>query len=275
MATYAIGDIQGCYHSFRHLLEHINFNAAHDRLWLVGDLINRGSGSLETLRWVYEHQAVVTSVLGNHDLHALAVAEGFVESHRNDTLQPILTAPDRDALVQWLRHQPLIHAEDGHLMVHAGLLPQWSSAEAVALAAEVEAALRGSNYREFLAGMYGNQPSQWHADLHGMDRLRLVTNAMTRLRVCTASGEMDFKFKGKLTDIPAGLMPWFEVPGRRSADTTIICGHWSAMGLQQRPRLYALDSGCLWGGQLSALRLQDRKIFQVDCSPQDTPRQVQ
>lgn len=275
MATYAIGDIQGCYHSFRHLLEHINFNAAHDRLWLVGDLINRGPGSLETLRWVYQHRALVTSVLGNHDLHALAVAEGFAELHKHDTLQAILSAPDRDVLLQWLRQQPLMHAADGYLMVHAGLLPQWSGDEALALAAEVEAALNGSNYRDFLAGMYGNRPNQWHADVHGMDRLRLITNAMTRLRVCTANGEMDFKFKGKLAELPVGLMPWFDVPGRRSADSTIIFGHWSAMGLQQRPHLYALDSGCLWGGQLSALRLQDSKIFQVDCSPRDRPRQIQ
>ncbi|HEX5539376.1 MAG TPA: symmetrical bis(5'-nucleosyl)-tetraphosphatase, partial [Methylophilaceae bacterium] len=161
MATYAIGDIQGCYHSFRHLLAHINFDAAHDRLWLVGDLINRGSGSLETLRWMHAHQAVVTSVLGNHDLHALAVAEGFSELHKHDTLQRILVAPDRDVLLQWLRHRPMIHAADGYLMVHAGLLPQWSGEQALALGAEVEAVLRGSGYREFLAHMYGNQPDRW------------------------------------------------------------------------------------------------------------------
>lgn len=275
MATYAIGDIQGCYHSFRHLLEHINFDVAHDRLWLVGDLINRGSGSLETLRWIYQHRALVTSVLGNHDLHALAVAEGFAELHKHDTLQAILDAPDRDVLLQWLRQQPLVHAGDGYLMVHAGLLPQWSADEALALAGEVAAALRGGSYRDFLAAMYGNQPNQWQGDLRGMDRLRVITNAMTRLRACTASGEMDFKFKGTLTELPAGLLPWFDVPGRRSAGTTIIFGHWSAMGLQQRPHLYALDSGCLWGGQLSALRLQDGKIFQVDCSPEDRPCQIQ
>lgn len=274
MTTYAVGDIQGCYHSFQRLLEHINFDAAHDRLWLVGDIINRGSGSLETLRWVYRHQSLVTMVLGNHDLHALAVAEGFVEPHKNDTLQAILAAPDRDELLQWLRCQPMIHAADGYLMVHAGLLPQWDAEDALVLGAEVEAALRGSGYRDFLADMYGNQPNRWDADLRGMDRLRMITNAMTRLRVCTLDGAMDFKFKGKLDEVPAGLMPWFEVPGRRSADSTIVFGHWSAMGLQQRPHLFALDSGCLWGGKLSALRLQDRQIFQVDCSPLDMPRQI-
>ena len=275
MATYAIGDIQGCYHSFQQLLERIDFNFSRDRLWLVGDIINRGSGSLQTLRWMYQHQAVVTMVLGNHDLHALAVAEGFVSPHRHDTLQPILTAPDRVELLHWLRHQPMIHAADGYLMVHAGLLPQWDVEQALALGAEVESALRDEGYRDFLANMYGNQPAYWDEDLRGMDRLRLITNAMTRLRACTIDGHMDFRFKGELGDMPAGLMPWFELPDRRSRDTDILFGHWSAMGLQRRPHLFALDSGCLWGGQLTAMRLQDRQIFQVDCDPKDAPRAIQ
>ena len=275
MATYAIGDIQGCYHSFQQLLERIDFNFSRDRLWLVGDIINRGSGSLQTLRWIYQHQAAVTMVLGNHDLHALAVAEGFVSPHRHDTLQSILAAPDRMELLHWLRHQPMIHAADGYLMVHAGLLPQWDVEQALALGAEVESALRDEGYRDFLANMYGNQPAYWDEDLRGMDRLRLITNAMTRLRACTVDGHMDFRFKGELADMPAGLMPWFEMPDRRSRDDDILFGHWSAMGLQRRPHLFALDSGCLWGGQLTAMRLQDQQIFQVDCDPKDAPRLIQ
>jgi bis(5'-nucleosyl)-tetraphosphatase (symmetrical) len=275
MATYAIGDIQGCYHALQHLLQRISFDPSSDRLWLVGDLINRGSGSLETLRWTYAHRDAIITVLGNHDLHALAVAAGLADEHRSDTLQPLLAAPDRDELLDWLRQQPLIHAADGYLMVHAGLLPQWTAQEALALGAEVEAALHGDAYLDFLVHMYGNQPNRWDAGLRGMERLRLITNAMTRLRACTKAGEMDFKFKGKPEDMPEGLVPWFEAPGRRSADTTIVFGHWSAMGLQQRPNLFALDSGCLWGGQLTALRLEDQTLFQVDCSPLDTPRQIQ
>ena len=270
MATYAIGDIQGCYSAFQHLLERVEFSAAHDRLWLVGDLVNRGSGSLDVLRWVYKHQSSVVTVLGNHDLHTLAVVEGFVAPHKNDTLQLLFAAPDRDELLGWLRHQAMIHGEHDYLMVHAGLLPQWSAREALALGAEVEAALRGPNYRDFLAQMYGNLPNRWDSNLQGMDRLRLITNAMTRLRVCTDEGEMDFKFKGKLADIPTGYRAWFEVPARKSADTKIICGHWSALGLHQRENLFALDTGCLWGGKLTALRLEDRQVFQVSCNPQDS-----
>lgn len=274
MATYAIGDIQGCYHSFRELLNHIRFNPSQDRLWLVGDIINRGSGSLEVLRWVYAHQSAIVTVLGNHDLHTLAVAEGFVTASKGDTLQTLLEAPDCGELLGWLRQQSMIHAEHGYLMVHAGLLPQWTARQALALGAEVEQALRSTNYRDFLAQMYGNLPNHWHEALQGIDRLRLITNAMTRLRICSADGVMDFKFKGELQATPAGYMPWFDMPNRQSADTTIIFGHWSALGLQQRDKLFALDTGCLWGGALTALRLDDRKIFQVPCSLEDSPRQI-
>lgn len=274
MATYAIGDIQGCYHSFQQLLKHIHFDAERDRLWLVGDLINRGSGSLEVLRWVYERQSSIVTVLGNHDLHTLAVAEGFVPASRGDTLQALLDAPDCGKLLTWLRQQSMIHAGQGYLMVHAGLLPEWTAEQALALGAEVEQALRAGNYRDFLAHMYGNLPDRWDETLHGMDRLRLITNAMTRLRICDAKGVMDFKFKGELQDIPKGYTPWFDMPARRSVDTTIIFGHWSALGLQQRDNLFALDTGCLWGGALTALRLDDRHIFQVPCSPQDSPKKI-
>ncbi len=274
MATYVIGDIQGCYFTFQRLLEHFQFNAARDRLWLIGDLVNRGSGSLEMLRWAYQHQSSIVTVLGNHDLHTLAVAEGFVALHKSDTLHALLEAPDRDELLFWFRHQPMIHAEGDYLMVHGGLLPQWSAEEALALGAEVEVALRGPGHLDFLAQMYGNLPNRWDQHLQGMDRLRLITNAITRLRICTAEGEMNFKFKGELTDIPAGYMPWFDVPKRKSADTTILFGHWSALGLQQRANLFALDTGCVWGSKLTALRLEDQKIFQVNCSSQDIARKI-
>jgi len=274
MATYAIGDIQGCHFSFQHLLSEIQFNPTRDRLWLVGDIVNRGSGSLEVLRWVYQHRDVINLVLGNHDLHALTVAEGFVRAHRGDTLQAILDAPDRAVLLDWLRHQPLMHDSGEYVMVHAGLLPQWTIQIATSLAAEVSQALRSENYREFLAHMYGNLPDSWSDDLAGMNRLRVITNAFTRLRICTDAGQMDFKFKGELSDIPPGYRPWFDITGHQSKDATIIFGHWSALGLQQREKLFALDTGCLWGGQLTALRLEDRALFQVPCSLEDAPQRI-
>lgn len=274
MATYAVGDIQGCYASFLQLLEATAFNPVRDRLWLVGDLINRGPDSLEVLRWMMRHEDCVTTVLGNHDLHALAVAEGFVEANRNDTLDPLLTAPDRESLLGWLRRQSLAHAEGDYLMVHAGVLPQWSAEDTVALAGEVEQVLRGEDYRFFLSRMYGNDPDRWLPELRGMGRLRVITNALTRLRVCTPEGRMEFRFKGELKDLPAGVLPWFEVPARRSADVTVIFGHWSALGLQLRDNLVALDTGCLWGGRLSAMRLEDRQLFQVPCAPQDQVKKL-
>jgi bis(5'-nucleosyl)-tetraphosphatase (symmetrical) len=271
MATYAVGDIQGCFHSFQSLLKRIQFNPTSDKLWLVGDLINRGSGSLEVLRWVFEHQSSIVTVLGNHDLHTLVVAEGFVSAHRSDTIQALLDAPDADELLSWLRHQPLLHFEHDCLMVHAGLLPQWTAAKAQSLAQEVHQALSADNYREFLKHMYGNQPVQWDDALTGYDRLRLITNAMTRLRVCTQAGEMEFNFKGELASLPLGFLPWFELEDRVSADTTIVFGHWSAIGLRQTNNVYALDTGCLWGGALTAIRLEDKAVFQVPCHVDDAP----
>lgn len=278
MATYAIGDIQGCYHALRNLLQQIAFMPGRDRLWLVGDLINRGSGTLEVLRLLAGYDAqypsTIIAVLGNHDLHALTVAEGLKTPHRDDTLQPLLDAPDKEQLLEWLRQRPLLHSEEGYLMVHAGLLPQWTVAEAMHLAAEVEQVLRSADYRSFLANMYGNQPDQWDDGLQGMDRLRLITNAMTRLRVCTADGRMDFKFKGENKDIPEKFMPWFQVPARKSQDVTIICGHWSALGLYQGDNVIALDTGCLWGGELTALRIEDGRLFQVPSDVQDAPKRI-
>jgi bis(5'-nucleosyl)-tetraphosphatase (symmetrical) len=210
-------------------------------------------------------------VLGNHDLHTLVVAEGFVSAHRSDTIKALLDAPDADELLSWLRHQPLLHFEHDCLMVHAGLLPQWTAAKAQSLAQEVHQALSADNYREFLKHMYGNQPVQWDDALTGYDRLRLITNAMTRLRVCTQVGEMEFNFKGELANLPLGFLPWFELEDRASADTTIVFGHWSAIGLRQTNNVYALDTGCLWGGALTAIRLEDKAVFQVPCHVDDAP----
>ena len=271
MAIYAIGDIQGCFHSFQALLKKIQFNPVQDQLWLVGDLINRGSGSLPVLRWMFEHQDRIVTVLGNHDLHTWVVAEGFVQAHRSDTIQTLLDAPDAPQLLTWLRHQPLVHFEHEHLLVHAGLLPQWTPPQALALSQEVAVALQSDNYREFLRHMYGNQPTAWDAGLVGWDRLRVITNAMTRLRVCSQAGEMEFKFKGELANVPQGYLPWFDLPERASRDTPVIFGHWSALGLHQKSNVYALDTGCLWGGALTALRLEDKAVFQVPCHIDDAP----
>ena len=266
MATYAVGDIQGCFASLQALLEKCSFSPGFDRLWLVGDLVNRGPRSLETLRFVKGLGDRAVTVLGNHDLSLLMAAEGFGKRHRSDTIDGILAAPDRDELLHWLRHQRLMHVQGDYAMVHAGLLPAWSVAEARALAGEVEQALQAENYREFLANMWGSEPGSWDSSLTGWPRLRVIVNAMTRMRFCSPAGEMDFKAKGELSQAPAGYLPWFEVPGRRSAATVLVTGHWSALGLRLEPNLLALDSGCLWGGKLSALRLEDRALFQVDCA---------
>ena len=269
MATYAIGDIQGCYHAFKALLARLQFNPKQDKLWLVGDIINRGSGSLEVLRWCYQHQESIKIVLGNHDLHALAVLHELKPEHKSDTLQAILHAPDRAVLLMWLRNQPLMLVENGYAMLHAGLLPQWTIAEALSHAREVETVLQLGDYEHFLANMYGGLPNQWQPDLVGMDRLRIITNAFTRMRICSAAGTLEFAFKGELPDIPEGYMPWFDVPNRQSQDAHIICGHWSALGLRQRNNIHALDTGCLWGGQLTAMCLETRAITQVAHDPRD------
>lgn len=270
MATYAVGDIQGCYTTFTHLLQAIGFSAARDRLWLVGDLINRGPDSLAVLRWAREHQHALRVVLGNHDLHALAVAGGHAEEKHQDTLQPLLAAPDRAELLDWLRTRSLAHGEGEYLMVHAGVLPQWDARQTLELAQEVEAELRGPGHDQFFAHMYGNQPNRWDDKLHGMARLRLITNALTRLRVCHPDGSMDFRFKGELPDVPPGLLPWFDLAGRRSRGSAVLFGHWSALGLLLRDDVIGLDTGCLWGGQLTALRLEDRCLFQVPSAPADS-----
>lgn len=271
MATYVIGDIQGCFDELTELLELCAFSAGRDRLWLVGDLVNRGPKSLDTLRFVKGLGERAAVVLGNHDLHLIMRASGYGRDNKEDTIAPILEAEDRDELLAWLRQQPLMHVEDGYAMVHAGLLPQWSVAQAADLAAEVHAALQAENYVEFLANMWGSTPAQWDEGLQEWDRLRVIVNAMTRMRFCSADGVMEMSVKGPPDKAPAGCLPWFAMPGRASASHTIFCGHWSALGLHVENNLVALDSGCLWGGSLTAMRLEDRQIFQLPCVRQVKP----
>lgn len=265
MSTYAIGDLQGCHASLLALLARIDAIDPGAALWFTGDLVNRGPDSLQTLRTVRALGSRAHLVLGNHDLHLLAIAHGIRSIHRSDTLADILAAPDRDELLDWLRRQRLAHFADGHLLVHAGVLPQWDAAQTLALAGEVEAALRGPDWIELLRAMYGNTPHQWSDTLRGDERLRCIVNGLTRLRFCDADGNMDFSANGGLDSASAGYMPWFEVPTRRSADVTVVFGHWSALGLVMQPNLIGLDTGCVWGRELTAVRLEDRFVVQVAC----------
>ncbi|HHH48194.1 MAG TPA: symmetrical bis(5'-nucleosyl)-tetraphosphatase [Gammaproteobacteria bacterium] len=269
MAIYAIGDIQGCFDELQSLLGMCHFNPAADRLWFTGDLVNRGPDSLKVLRFVRGLGDSAITVLGNHDLHLLAVAEGLGKRHKADTLQAILKAPDRDELLHWLRHRPLLHHDAGlnTALLHAGLPPQWDLREARACSAEVEAVLRGDDYHEFLAHMYGDKPRRWAMDLTGWERLRFIVNCFTRLRFCRVDGELCLKAKGEPGTQPPGCMPWFQVPGRRSTQTRIVFGHWSTLGLYHGDNVLALDTGCLWGGLLTAARLDgEAKIISCDCN---------
>lgn len=272
MPTYAIGDIQGCHDSLLKLLELIRFDAAADRLWFVGDLVNRGPDSLAVLRFIRGLGDAAVCVLGNHDLHLLALAEGHGRAHKGDTLDAVLAAPDRDELLAWLRHRKLACREGNWLMVHAGVLPGWTADAVMERAAEAEAVLRGPHYRDFFAQMYGNAPVAWDDALEGVERLRVIVNAFTRLRYCSAEGAMEFHHKGAPGTQPAGWLPWFDVPGRKSADVTCIIGHWSTLGLVNRPQLVALDTGCLWGGKLTALRLEDRQAIALQCPQMRQPK---
>ncbi|MBS3936587.1 MAG: symmetrical bis(5'-nucleosyl)-tetraphosphatase [Sulfuritalea sp.] len=268
MATYAIGDLQGCFDPLRRLLDYTGFAPDADRLWFVGDLVNRGPQSLEVLRFVRALGAAAVTVLGNHDLHLVMQAAGFGKANKEDTLAAVLAAPDRDELLGWLRALPLFHVEGEWAMVHAGLLPSWDVGKAQALSDEVSAALTAPNYGDFLANLWGSEPDAWRDDLAGWDRLRVVVNAMTRMRFVTPEGRMEFRAsgaKGPPERGPAGCLPWFDAPARRSADHAILCGHWSALGFRQTDKLFALDSGCLWGGSLTAVRLEDRRVYQMPC----------
>jgi len=275
MALYLIGDVQGCDGPLARLLRKVEFSASRDHAVLLGDLVNRGPDSAGVLRRLMQLDGSATSLLGNHDLSLLAVAHGIRAPHRSDTMDSVLQAPDRDALLGWLRQQRMALDAHGLLMVHAGVLPQWSVDDTLRLAAEVEAVLRGPELGDFLAQMYGNEPAAWHGDLHGAERLRVIVNALTRLRFCTAEGAMYLKAGGTADQAPPGTMPWFDVPGRRTAGRPVAFGHWSQLGLVLRDDLIALDTGCVWGGCLSALRYDpatgSREVIQVTCEQAQAP----
>jgi bis(5'-nucleosyl)-tetraphosphatase (symmetrical) len=279
MALYLIGDVQGCDDPLRRLLDDIAFSPSRDTLVMLGDLVNRGPASLAVLRRMQGYGAAAQSLLGNHDLHLLGVAHGARKAGRKDTLREVLDAPDRSALLDWLRHQPMaLHRRLGGgdlLMVHAGVLPQWSVADTLAAAGELESVLRGPSLADFLQTMYGNAPAQWNDALSGSARLRVIVNALTRLRFCSAEGVMEFETKDGSAAAPAGYMPWFDVPGRVTAAATVAFGHWSTLGWKSRPDLLSTDTGCVWGGCLSAVRLgptlQDRELIQVNCPQSQKP----
>lgn len=277
MAVYAIGDIQGCFRELQQLLAHLRFDPARDRLWFAGDLVNRGPHSLETLRFVRDLGAAAITVLGNHDLHLLAAADQPARIKARDTLHPIMDAADHEELLGWLRRQPLLHhdPELGYTLVHAGLPPQWDLAQAQACAHEVETALRGAAHADYFAHMYGDGPDLWTDSLSGWDRLRFITNCLTRLRYCSADGHIALAYKGAPGSQPAGLQPWFELPQRRSRDLNILFGHWSTLGPRNDAGIYPLDSGCLWGGHLSAIRLDgEPRWTRIPCAGMRTPGEV-
>ena len=266
MATYAIGDVQGCFDELEALLRKIKFSSS-DRLWLVGDLVNRGPKSLQVLRFVRGLGPRAVTVLGNHDLHLVAQFEGVERARKDDTFHDVLGAPDASELVAWLRGQPMMHADGDYAMVHAGVLPQWTIGRALALGKEVERALQAPRYREFLEHMYGSKPDRWDDALSGWDRLRVIVNAMTRMRFCDRNGKMDLQGKG--TEPAKGYLRWYETRPKEAC--TLVFGHWSQLGLVRDPAVVGLDSGCVWGGALTAFRLEDRTLFQVPCPGYQAP----
>ena len=271
MATYAIGDVQGCCDELERLLERLRFDPNSDRLWFVGDLVNRGPRSLDVLRLVRRLESAAITVLGNHDLHLLAAALTPGQQLKpKDTLGPIFSAPDRDELLQWLRIRPILHHDDelGYTMFHAGVPPEWDLATARSCAAELESALRDeAAATELFARMYGDQPDRWSADLRGVDRLRFITNCFTRLRFVRTDGRLALKHKGAIADAPADLVPWFRAPGRRTRNARIVCGHWSALGYYEGDGVMSIDTGCVWGATLCAARLDQRTApIHVPCS---------
>lgn len=268
---YAFGDLQGCHLPFRRLLEALGLERTpHTPLWFAGDLVNRGPDSLGALRAVHGFGERARTVLGNHDLHLLAVAAGIRKLKDSDTIADILSAPDAQDLLDWLRHRPFAHFEDGMLLVHAGVLPQWDTTLALELADELQGALRGPDWQDTLRDLYGNDPRSWSPNLKRKDRMRVAFNAFTRIRFCTPGGEMEFSANGGPLQAPAGYVPWFEAPERRTSNITVVFGHWAALGLMLRDNLIALDSGCVWGNRLSAVRLAknpaERTVTQVECS---------
>jgi len=269
MSTYAIGDIQGCFNAFQSLLAKIQFKPEEDQLWLVGDLVNRGPNSLEVLRYLRDLPRAPIIVLGNHDLHLLAVACGAEPVKKKDTFQDVLAAPDCDALCHWLRQQKLFHhdASQGYVLVHAGLPPQWNLSDALKHAAEAEAILQGPSYKTFFQHMYGDEPDCWQDTLVGWPRMRLITNYFTRMRFCTPQGRWNLRGKRDLKEQPKGFLPWFKIPNHQEASLKIIFGHWAALeGKTEMENRIALDTGCVWGGKLTAFRLEDGKFFRVKSS---------
>jgi bis(5'-nucleosyl)-tetraphosphatase (symmetrical) len=280
MALYLIGDVQGCDAPLQRLLDEIAFSPSRDTLVLLGDLVNRGPASVDVLRRVQRCGGAARSLLGNHDLHLLGIAHGAHKAGRKDTLAGVMEAPDRDALLDWLSHQHMaLHESIGGgdlLMVHAGVLPSWSVGDTMAFASELESVLRGPQAADFLRTMYGDKPARWGGALAGNARLRVIVNALTRLRFCTAEGEMEFESKDAAGgEAPEGYMPWFDVPGRKTASATVAFGHWSTLGWLSRPDLLSTDTGCVWGGCLSAVRIgatpQDRELIQVRCPQAQKP----
>jgi bis(5'-nucleosyl)-tetraphosphatase (symmetrical) len=274
MSIYAIGDIQGCYDELQRLLEKIDFDPSKDKLWFAGDLVNRGPKSLQVLRFVKSLGDRAVTVLGNHDLHLLALSQGNRSHNKYGTLKEILDAPDKLELIEWLRHRPMMahHAKKGFSMVHAGLPPQWDLATAMACAQELETVLRGDKFGQFCQVMYGDKPDLWSHKLNGMARLRFITNCFTRLRYCTRDGRISLADKGPPEEQSNGVIPWFDVPGRLTKNERILFGHWSTLGYRQTANVCSLDSGCFWGGKLTALRLRKTKPsepYQVSCPLKD------
>ena len=274
MTRYAVGDVQGCDEELRALLGRLKFSADCDQLWFVGDLVNRGPHSLATLRLVHGLRDNAVVVLGNHDLHLLAVALVQAKIRKSDTLAAVLAAPDRDALIEWLLRLPLVHYEYGDLLLHAGVVPQWSLPQTLKLAGEVERALRRQPER-LLSAMYGDQPDRWRASIAGTDRLRFTVNVLTRLRFCTPEGRIDLKQSGPPGSAPAPLLPWFKVPGRASAEVRIVFGHWSALGFLAGDGVIALDTGCVWGGSLTAVDLDSAMQPRPISVPSRQPRSIE
>ena len=283
MALYLIGDVQGCDEALGRLLRKIDFSPSRDQLVLLGDLVNRGPDSLAVLRRVMRLGGAARCVLGNHDLHLLAIAHGVRPQHRKDTVTTVLEALDRASLLQWLRSQPLALLDKVHghelLMVHAGVLPSWTPPTTMSLAAEVGAMMASPQFNVFLTQMYGDTPARWHDGLRGVDRLRVIVNVLTRLRFCTANDEMEFDTKDGAAAAPTGFFPWFDAPGRRTASATVAFGHWSTLGWLGRSDVLSLDSGCVWGGHLSAVRVDagaaagplGTTLIQVPCAQAQRP----
>lgn len=274
MSTYAIGDIQGCFEPLQCLLEKIAFNPQHDRLWLVGDLINRGPDSLATLRFLYSLRDSIEFVLGNHDLHFLAMAHGLRAQNQSDTLSLLLAAEDKNQLVSWLLQGKLLHTDPklGFTMVHAGIPPHWSLQQAQAHAREVEAMLQSCYRQDLLKNMYSNFPSRWKNKLIGIERLRLITNYFTRMRFCTAEGDLELDTKDSVAAAPLGYAPWFVHSERKTRNDNIVFGHWAALDGRAlnnnvpSPNVYALDTGCVWGGSLTAMCLEDKQMYSCSCA---------